>query len=66
MTIDVHPSMREDQCLAQEGMVKVVQDVSYKHIEELAREDRQARIAVESEEVEWLMSRLRLRKSSVL
>ena len=54
----------EDQRLAQEGMVKlkVGQEVSYKHIDELTREDRQARIAAESEEVEWLMSRLRLRK----
>jgi hypothetical protein len=54
----------EDQRLAQEGMVKlkVGQEVSYKHIDELRREDRQARIAAESEEVEWLMSRLRLRK----
>jgi hypothetical protein len=54
----------QDQRLAQEGMVKlkVGQEVSYKHIEELTREDRQARIAAESEEVEWLMSRLRLRR----
>ena len=53
----------EDQRLAQEGMVKlkVGKEVTYKHIEELTREDRQARIAAESEEVEWLMSRLRLR-----
>jgi hypothetical protein len=42
--------------------LKVGQEVSYKHIDELTREDRQARIAAESEEVEWLMSRLRLRK----
>jgi hypothetical protein len=54
----------EDQRLAQQGMVKlkVGEEVSYKHIDELTREDRQARIAAESEEVEWLMSRLRLRK----
>ena len=58
----------EDQRLAQEGMVKlkVGQEVSYKHIDELTREDRQARIAAESEEVEWLMSRLRLRKEGGL
>jgi hypothetical protein len=54
----------EDQRLAQEGMVKlkVGEEVSYKHIDELTREDRQGRIAAESEEVEWLMNRLRLRK----
>jgi hypothetical protein len=54
----------EDQRFAQEGMVKlkVGREVSYKHIDELTREDRQARIAAESEEGEWLMSRVRLRK----
>ena len=54
----------EDQRLAQEGMVKlkVGQEVSYKHIEELTREDRWARIEAEREEVDWLMNRLRLRK----
>jgi hypothetical protein len=54
----------EDQRLAQEGMVKlkVGQDVSYKHIEELTREDRQARIAAEREEVEWLKERVKLFK----
>jgi hypothetical protein len=54
----------EDQRLAQKGMVKlkVGEEVSYKHIEELTREDRTARIAAEREAVEWLMSRLRLRK----
>jgi hypothetical protein len=54
----------EDQRLAQEGMVKlkVGETISYKHIEELRREDRQARIAAEREEVEWLMNRLQLRK----
>jgi hypothetical protein len=54
----------EDQRLAQQGMVKlkVGEEVSYKHIDELTREDRQARIAAEREEVEWLMSRVRLRK----
>ena len=53
----------EDQRLAQEGMVKlkVGQEVSYKHIDELTREDRQARIAAELEEVKWLKNRLRLR-----
>ena len=40
----------EDQRLAQEGMVKlkIGETISYKHIEELRREDRQARIAAES------------------
>ena len=54
----------EDQRLAQQGMVKlkVGQDVSYKHIEELTREDRQARIAAELEEAEWLKERVKLFK----
>ena len=54
----------EDQRLAQEGMVKlkIGETISYKHIDELTREDRQARIAAEREEIEWLMNRLRLRK----
>ena len=53
----------EDQRLAQQGMVKlkVGEEVSYKHIDELTREDRQARIAAELEEIKWLKNRLRLR-----
>ena len=55
---------REDQRLAQEGIVKlkVGEEILYKHIEELTREDRWARIEAEREEVDWLMNRLRLRK----
>jgi len=55
---------QEDQRLAQEGMVKlkVGEEVSYKHIDELTREDRQARIAAESEEVKWLTERVKLFK----
>ena len=54
----------EDQRLAQQGMVKlkVGESVSYKHIDELSREDREARIAAEMEEVEWLKRRLELHK----
>jgi hypothetical protein len=54
----------EDQRLAQEGKVKlkVGEEIHYKHIEELTREDRWARIEAEREEVEWLMNRVRLRK----
>jgi hypothetical protein len=54
----------EDQRLAQEGIVKLKlgDSVHYKHIDELTREDRTARIAAEREEVDWLMERLRLRK----
>jgi hypothetical protein len=54
----------EDQCLAQEGMakLKVGEQIHYKHIDELTREDRAARIAAEREEVDWLMKRVRLRK----
>jgi hypothetical protein len=37
--------------------LKVGEEVSYKHIDELRREDRQARIAAELEEVEWLKNR---------
>jgi hypothetical protein len=54
----------EDQRLAQEGIVKLKlgDSVHYKHIDELTREDRTARIAAEREEVDWLMERLRLPK----
>jgi hypothetical protein len=54
----------EDQRLAQEGMVKlkVGGEIRYKHVDELTREDRMARIAAEQEEVDWLMNRVRLRK----
>jgi hypothetical protein len=54
----------EDQRLAQDGMVKlkVGEEIHYKHIDELTREDRPARIAAETEEVDWLMERLRLCK----
>jgi hypothetical protein len=54
----------EDQRLAQEGMVKlkVGEEIHYKHIDELTREDRAARIAAERKEVDWLMNRVRLRK----
>ena len=56
----------EDQRLAREGVVKlkVGEQVYYKHIDELTREDRWARIAAEREEVDWLMERLGLRKDS--
>lgn len=52
----------EDQRLAQQGMIKlkVGESVSYKHIDELTREDRPARIAAEMEEVAWLKRRLEL------
>jgi hypothetical protein len=54
----------EDQRLAQEGIVKlkVGEGIHYKHIDELTREDRTARIEAEREEVDWLMNRVRLRK----
>ena len=54
----------EDQRLAQEGMVKlkVGEEIHYKHVDELTREDRQARMAAEQEEVDWLMKRVKLRK----
>jgi len=56
----------EDQRLAREGMVKlkVGEDIHYKHVDELTREDRKARIAAESDEVAWLMKRLVLRRDS--
>ena len=61
---DLDRKAQEDQRLAQEGMVKlkVGQEIHYKHIDELTREDRAARMAAEREEVDWLMKRLRLRK----
>jgi len=56
----------EDQRLAQDGMVKlkVGDEIHHKHVDELIREDRRARIAAEREEIAWLMERLRLRKDS--
>ena len=56
----------EDQRLAREGMVKlkVGEEIHYKHVDELTREDRKARIAAESDEVAWLMKRLGLRRDS--
>ena len=42
--------------------LKVGEEVSYKHVEELTREDRPARIAAEREEVAWLMGRIRFRR----
>jgi hypothetical protein len=55
---------QEDQRRAQRGMVrlKVGQEGSYKHIDELTREDRQARIAAELAEVKWLNERVKLLK----
>jgi hypothetical protein len=54
----------EDQRLAQKGIVKfnVGEEIHYKHIDELTREDRPARIAAEREEVAWLKKRLGLPK----
>jgi hypothetical protein len=54
----------EDRRLAQEGMVKlkVGEEIHYKHIDELAREDREARIAAEREDIAWLKKRLGLPK----
>jgi hypothetical protein len=61
---DLDSIAAEDQRLAQQGLVKlkVGQEIHYKHVEELTREDRRARMAAEQEEVDWLMKRLRLRK----
>jgi hypothetical protein len=61
---DLDSIAAEDQRLAQEGLVKlkVGEEIHYKHIEELTREDRTARMEAEREEVDWLMNRLRLRK----
>ena len=61
---DLDSIAAEDQRLAQEGLVKlkVGGEIHYKHIEELTREDRTARMEAEREEVDWLMNRLRLRK----
>jgi hypothetical protein len=54
----------EDERLAQDGMVKlkVGEEIHYKHIEELTREDRRAKLAAETVGVHWLMERLRIRK----
>jgi hypothetical protein len=42
--------------------LKVGEEIYYKHIDELTREDRMARMAAEQEEVDGLMKRVRLRK----
>jgi hypothetical protein len=42
--------------------LKVGEQIHYKHIDELTREDRMARMTAEQEEVDWLMKRVRLRK----
>jgi hypothetical protein len=53
----------EDRRLAQQGMValKVGKRFYYKHIDELTREDRTARIAGERETVAWLKERVERR-----
>ena len=50
----------EDQRLAQSGFVQLKSGhrIYYKHIEELTREDRTARIAAELATVEWLKERV--------
>jgi hypothetical protein len=54
----------EDRRLAQRGMVelKIGSRVYHKHIDDLTREDRRARIAAERETVEWLKERVEHRK----
>jgi hypothetical protein len=61
---DLDRKAAEDQRLAKEGMVKlkVGEEIHYKHIDELTREDRKARMAAECEEVDWLMKRVGLRR----
>ena len=61
---DLDSIAQEDQRLAQQGMVKlkVGEEIHYKHVDELIREDRKARMAAEREEIDWLMKRVRLRK----
>jgi len=50
----------EDQRKAEEGLVELRSgdDVWYKHIDELTREDRQARIDSENARATWLRERL--------
>ena len=54
----------EDQRLAQQGilMLKSGSRVYHKHIDDLTREDRTARIAAEREAVAWLKERVERRK----
>src|SRR5215212_7718280 len=61
---DLDSIAQEDQHLAQQGMVKlkVGEEIHYKHIDELTREDRRARIAAEREDIAWLKKRLGLPK----
>jgi hypothetical protein len=61
---DLDRKAQEDQRLAQKGMVKlkVGEEIHYKHIDELTRDDRKARMAAEREEVDWLMKRVGLRR----
>ena len=51
----------EDQRLSQRGLVGLKTDgeCHHKHIEELTREDRTARIAAERETVDWLKERVK-------
>jgi hypothetical protein len=50
----------EDQRKAEEGLVKLRSgdDVWYKYIDEMTREDRQARIDSESAKAAWIRERL--------
>ena len=45
----------EDRRLARQGLVKleVGEEIPYKHLDDLTREDRSSRIAAEREEIDW-------------
>lgn len=51
----------EDQYVAEEGLVELRsgEEVCHKHVDDLVREDRPARIEAESARAAWLMERLR-------
>jgi len=56
----------EDQHTAEEGLVELRrgEEAWYKHINDLTREDRSARIEAESTRAAWLMERLRKSKAT--
>jgi hypothetical protein len=57
---------REDQRMAEEGLValrKPNEELFYKHIDDLTKEDRPARIEAEKARAAWLRARTRERRT---
>ena len=53
----------EDEARAEEGRVELrsLNEITYKHIDDLTPEDRTARVAAEGARVEWFAERTRIR-----